>query len=297
MVHLRSCHPPSRVSRSPSTRISLPPSRSSETESPGRARCTIWRCAAQTPSGRTNSDLGRAWSSCGDWMPVKTTASTSRSPPGFMQNAEQYGSGTALVFDTSAWNRRTHPSVLPRWATTRDDGLLAVCPIVALELLAAARDDQAFQALDRALQALPSAPVTRAVCDRALGASRETARRATPARRRLHDRGGCGRPRLRGPSLRSPLRATLPRSRDREHLDREARIDRLTSRQADSRRLAAFSLEAQRTSAGDSISDSSTPPISRRASRASIIPAPRRPVDSAPQATPKRRHWSGGRPS
>lgn len=101
------------------------------------------------------------------------TASTSRSPPDFMQNAEQYGSGTALVFDTSAWNRRTDPTVLPRWAATRDEGLLAVCPIVALELLAAARDEQAFQALDQALQALPGAPVTRAVCDRALGASRE----------------------------------------------------------------------------------------------------------------------------
>lgn len=95
-----------------------------------------------------------------------------------MQNAEQYGSeqygsGTALVFDTSAWNRRTDPSVLPRWAATRDGGLLAVCPIVALELLAAARDEQAFHALDQALQALPSAPITRAVCDRALGASRD----------------------------------------------------------------------------------------------------------------------------
>lgn len=90
-----------------------------------------------------------------------------------MQNAERYGSGTALVFDTSAWNRRTHPTVLPRWGATRDDGLLAVCPIVALELLAAARDELAFQALDQALEALPGAPVTRAACDRALGASRE----------------------------------------------------------------------------------------------------------------------------
>jgi predicted nucleic acid-binding protein len=106
-------------------------------------------------------------------MPGKTTASTSRSPPGFMQNAELYGSGAALVFDTSAWNRRTDPAVLPRWAATRDSGRLAVCPIVALELLAAARDEQAFQALDQALQALPSAPVTRSACDRALGASRD----------------------------------------------------------------------------------------------------------------------------
>jgi predicted nucleic acid-binding protein len=101
------------------------------------------------------------------------TASTSRFPLGCMQNAEQYGPGTPLVFDTSAWNRRTHPTVLPRWAATRDRGLLAVCPIVALELLAAARDEPAFQALDQALDALPGAPVSRAACDRALGASRE----------------------------------------------------------------------------------------------------------------------------
>jgi predicted nucleic acid-binding protein len=90
-----------------------------------------------------------------------------------MSSAEPYGFGTALVFDTSAWNRRTTSAVLPRWAATRDAGLLAVCPVVTLELLAAARDEQAFQALDRALQALPSAPVTRAAGERALGASRE----------------------------------------------------------------------------------------------------------------------------
>jgi predicted nucleic acid-binding protein len=87
--------------------------------------------------------------------------------------AEPYGSGAALVFDTSAWNRRTAPSVLPRWALTRDAGLLAVCPVVALELLAAARDEDAFRDLDQALAALPQAPVTRAACERALGASRE----------------------------------------------------------------------------------------------------------------------------
>ncbi len=89
--------------------------------------------------------------------------------------AEPYSSGAPLVFDTSAWNRRTNPSVLPRWQVTRDAGLLAVCPVVALELLAAARDEEAFGDLDRALGALAQAPVTRAACERALGASRELA--------------------------------------------------------------------------------------------------------------------------
>lgn len=89
--------------------------------------------------------------------------------------AEPYGSGEALVFDTSAWNRRTDPAVLPRWEITRDAGLLAICPVVALELLAAARNQEAFRGLDRALRALPQAPVTRAACERALGASRDLA--------------------------------------------------------------------------------------------------------------------------
>jgi len=87
--------------------------------------------------------------------------------------AEPYGSGTPLVFDTSGWNRRTDPAVLPRWAATRDAGLLAVCPVVALELLAAARDEEAFTNLDRALRALAQAPVTRNAGDAALGTSRE----------------------------------------------------------------------------------------------------------------------------
>lgn len=87
--------------------------------------------------------------------------------------AESYGSGVPIVFDTSAWNRRTNPAVLARWAPTRDAGLLAVCPVVALELLAAARDEEAFRDLDRALSAMPQAPVTRSACERAIGASRE----------------------------------------------------------------------------------------------------------------------------
>ncbi len=89
--------------------------------------------------------------------------------------AEPYGSGAALVFDTSAWNRQRHASVLPRWRATLAAGRLTACPVVALELLASARDAQAFRDLDQALAALTQAPVTRAVCDRALGASRELA--------------------------------------------------------------------------------------------------------------------------
>jgi predicted nucleic acid-binding protein len=87
--------------------------------------------------------------------------------------AEPYSRGSPLVFDTSAWNRRTSPTVLPRWAATRDADMLAICPVVALELLAAARDEDAFGDLNRALQALAQAPVTRGAGATALRASRE----------------------------------------------------------------------------------------------------------------------------
>ena len=87
--------------------------------------------------------------------------------------AEPYGSGAPLVFDTSAWNRQHATAVSPRWQSTLADGLLVICPVVALELLAGARDEDAFRDLDRALSALLQAPVTRAACERAIGASRE----------------------------------------------------------------------------------------------------------------------------
>ena len=89
--------------------------------------------------------------------------------------AEAYGSGIPLVFDTSAWNRQRDPSVAPRWLATLAADVLVVCPVVALELLAAARDEDACRGLDRTLSALPQAPVTRAACERAITASRELA--------------------------------------------------------------------------------------------------------------------------
>jgi len=90
-----------------------------------------------------------------------------------MPPAEPYGSGGLLVFDTSAWNRQRDPAVLSRWLATAESDLLAVCPVVALELLASARDEQKFAELDRTLTALPAAHVTRSAGTAALGASRE----------------------------------------------------------------------------------------------------------------------------
>lgn len=90
-----------------------------------------------------------------------------------MPRAKSYGSGEPLVFDTSAWNRQHHPAVLPRWLATEEADLLFTCPVVTLELLASARDEQKFVNLDRTLGALPTAPITRGAGTAAIGASRE----------------------------------------------------------------------------------------------------------------------------
>ena len=90
-----------------------------------------------------------------------------------MPNAEPYGSSTPLVFDTSAWNRQHHPAVRERWLATADADLLVACPVVALELLATAPDEDAFADLDRTFTALPTAPVTRRAGEAALTASRD----------------------------------------------------------------------------------------------------------------------------
>ena len=86
--------------------------------------------------------------------------------------AEPFGR-IPLVVDTSAWVRQREPAVRPRWEATLQAGLLASCPVVALELLAAARDENEFIALSDALDALPQAPVTPSACHAALTASRE----------------------------------------------------------------------------------------------------------------------------
>jgi predicted nucleic acid-binding protein len=84
-----------------------------------------------------------------------------------------YGPGVPLVVDTSAWVRQREPGVVERWKATLAAGLIACCPVAALEILAGARDEDGFAQLDRALAALPQAPVTSAACAAALGASRE----------------------------------------------------------------------------------------------------------------------------
>jgi predicted nucleic acid-binding protein len=84
-----------------------------------------------------------------------------------------YGPGVPLVVDTSAWVRQRDPDVVERWKATLAAGLIASCPVAALEILTGARDEDSFAKLDRALAALPQAPVTTAACAAAVGASRD----------------------------------------------------------------------------------------------------------------------------
>ena len=84
-----------------------------------------------------------------------------------------YGPGVPLVVDTSAWVRQREPDVVERWKATLRAGLIASCPVAALEILASARDDDGFAVLNRALSALAQVPVTSSVCAVALGAARE----------------------------------------------------------------------------------------------------------------------------
>ncbi len=83
-----------------------------------------------------------------------------------------YGTGAPLVMDSSAWNRQREPTVRASWRNTARAGLLASCPVAALEILTSARDQSEFADLERVLAALPQAPVTTSVCRAALFASR-----------------------------------------------------------------------------------------------------------------------------
>ena len=145
-----------------------------EEQSRVRVPFATWRCAEPMRSVPNGARAAKRVSACGGLPPVRTTDTILPSPSVSMPNAEPYGSGEPLVFDTSAWTPRLRqPSVLPRWLATEQADLLISCPVVALELLGSARNEEKFAALDRTLTALPSAPVTRRAGMAALRASRE----------------------------------------------------------------------------------------------------------------------------
>jgi len=85
----------------------------------------------------------------------------------------RYGTGVALVVDTSAWARQRHPTVAAHFRDTAEAGLLVGCPVVALELLTTARDATAHGLLAKWLSSLRQAPINQGVCAAALSASSE----------------------------------------------------------------------------------------------------------------------------
>lgn len=91
--------------------------------------------------------------------------------------------GAPLVFDTSAWQRQREPEAASRWLELLDSGRLAVCPVVALEVCAAARDEEERLRLEAALGTLEvQVPVTEQAGNAARAALRDLgARRRLPA--------------------------------------------------------------------------------------------------------------------
>ncbi len=83
-----------------------------------------------------------------------------------------YGSGAPLVVDSSAWFRQAKPHVQARWEATLQAGLLASCPVAALEIVTGAPNEKGVSELDAARSALPQAPVTASAGATAMSASR-----------------------------------------------------------------------------------------------------------------------------
>ncbi len=96
--------------------------------------------------------------------PTTTSSARGRSTPSAKPTLAEPFSAVPLVVDTSAWVRQRDPAVLARWEATLRAGLIVSCPVVALELLAAAPDEDEYTALAQALEALPQAPVTTSAC-------------------------------------------------------------------------------------------------------------------------------------
>ncbi len=72
--------------------------------------------------------------------------------------------------DTSAWtNRAKDPRVREAFDRLVEAGEIATCPMVRLELLWTARDQEAFIALRDELDGLEEVPIDAAVWDRAIG--------------------------------------------------------------------------------------------------------------------------------
>ena len=77
------------------------------------------------------------------------------------------------LFDTSIWDYTKHPLVASDWDAALECNQLAVSPIVVFEVLYGAQNQADFEALERQMDALRQAPLTRGI--------------VRDARRALHD--------------------------------------------------------------------------------------------------------------
>jgi predicted nucleic acid-binding protein len=73
-----------------------------------------------------------------------------------------------FLADTSVWTRRRHPSIAPWFDVSVAEGDVAMCEMVALEILHAARTAAEYTQLERALRALPWMAIDARVTARAL---------------------------------------------------------------------------------------------------------------------------------
>lgn len=94
-------------------------------------------------------------------------------------------SGGPWVADTSAWARASHPEVSANWKSAAAAGELVGCPIVTLELLYNAPDQQRVEAVAAALAGLHQASVTRSVTDAAISAVRALAAQGSAGAHRV----------------------------------------------------------------------------------------------------------------
>lgn len=91
-----------------------------------------------------------------------------------MSNPYRFGS-TRLIADTCVWSklRRAPPQLVSDFHAAGGVGLIVGSPIVRMEFLHSASDSTTFDEVDAMFSQLPELPVTRAVCEAALGALRD----------------------------------------------------------------------------------------------------------------------------
>jgi predicted nucleic acid-binding protein len=83
--------------------------------------------------------------------------------------------GGVFIADTSAWARSAHRRVRARWRAALENGQIATCPIVNLELLHSAREGDEFDIHAADLADLRDVAITRSVTNAALDALRRLA--------------------------------------------------------------------------------------------------------------------------